>query len=651
MAARTGSATRRQLLGGVALPLAWSVAGLAHAAAADPAARVGRLAARVERLEGLRAIKRLQYAYAHYCNAGLWNEAAALFAPDAVATIEDNTFTGRDAIRRYLVQTVGEGREGLAEGRLHTAAVLSQVVNIEPGGDVAKGRWREVAMLGHFGKDASWSGGIYENTYVRQGGVWRIKQLHYYPRFRGPYDGGWRSAETKPTVVPFHYDSRGAGVLIPGWETAAARPTADLAGLEGRLRELNDAAEVERLQNAYGFYTDRKMWDDVADLFADDATFELAQNGVYVGKARIRAGLEQFGTPGPHEGELNDHLQLEPLITVAADGRTARARLLQMTMTGKNNEWARWGLGVAENSYVKQGGVWKIAGVRVYSRLSSDYDAGWAKSALPALGPSAKVPPDRPPQLVYANYPKAFSPPFETPHPVTAKPARQVSPAPPRDAAELQSRLAEAERLAAVVEAYDGAQNVSNAYGYDIDEFLWDATADLFAKDGWKELSYIGVYVGRERVRQSMVGRYGSRGRTGAGMTLHQKTQAVVHPSHDGQSAAIRERLFQMNSAIDAQGSYIGGVYENLVVKEDGVWKIQGMDLDYTWTSNYANGWGKVASDAARRFAPQTGANKDFPPDRPLRGVIYPPYPGLPDQAFHYRNPVSGRAPPTLLGA
>ena len=40
--------------------------------------------------------------------------------------------------------------------------------------------------------------------------------------------------------------------------------------------------------------------------------------------------------------------------------------------------------------------------------------------------------------------------------------------------------------------------------------------ANLFAKDGWKELSYIGTYVGRDaRVRDSVKMRYGNRnGRT-----------------------------------------------------------------------------------------------------------------------------------------
>jgi hypothetical protein len=215
---------------------------------------------------------------------------------------------------------------------------------------------------------------------------------------------------------------------------------------------------------------------------------------------------------------------------------------------------------------------------------------------------------------------------------------------------ELLTRVGELERKLRRAEAYDGAENVSNAYGYYIDEFKWDDTAELFARDGWKELSYIGTYVGREHVRQSMVLRYGSKGRTGKMMTLHQKTQPVVDAAEDGRSARIRERLFQINSVTDAPGSYIGGIYENEVVLEDGVWKISQMDLDYTWTTSYKTGWAQARSEDAARFAPPPGAPPPpLAPDRPLRGVVTAPFPEIVDVPFHYRNPVSGRAPAVLL--
>ncbi len=40
------------------------------------------------------------------------------------------------------------------------------------------------------------------------------------------------------------------------------------------------------------------------------------------------------------------------------------------------------------------------------------------------------------------------------------------------------------------------------------------------------------------------------------------------------------------------------------MVKEHGVWKIQNMDLDYTWTTGYTAGWARVKSGDAQAFSP-----------------------------------------------
>jgi hypothetical protein len=84
-------------------------------------------------------------------------------------------------------------------------------------------------------------------------------------------------------------------------------------------------------------------------------------------------------------------------------------------------------------------------------------------------------------------------------------------------------------------------------------------------------------------------------------------------------------------------------------VRENGVWKISAMDLDYVWTTSYTTGWAKVKPDDSRRFAPQPAFANEYPPDRPLRGVAYAPFPRIAETGFHYRNPASGRAPPLLL--
>jgi hypothetical protein len=52
----------------------------------------------------------------------------------------------------------------------------------------------------------------------------------------------------------------------------------------------------------------------------------MEQRGVYVGKARVREFLNLIAPVGLHDGELNDHVQLQIVVHVAADGRSAKAR-------------------------------------------------------------------------------------------------------------------------------------------------------------------------------------------------------------------------------------------------------------------------------------------------------------------------------------
>src|SRR3974390_3411329 len=151
-----------------------------------------------------------------------------------------------------------------------------------------------------------------------------------------------------------------------GADEAAARALAPrLAVLAQQAQRLADTNAVAKLQRAYGYYLDKGYWDEATDLFVDDATMEVGVDGVYVGKEHIRARLvaEGGGNPGPGlpYGQLNTRMQLQPVIHVAADGRTAQGRWREIALLGHFHVDAEWGTGIYENTYVKDGGVWKIA--------------------------------------------------------------------------------------------------------------------------------------------------------------------------------------------------------------------------------------------------------------------------------------------------
>ncbi|MEO6185249.1 MAG: nuclear transport factor 2 family protein, partial [Steroidobacteraceae bacterium] len=254
------------------------------------ALRVARLSASVRHATAVRSVKRLQNALNHYREAGQWQEAAALFTRDASAQVGALEVAGRAQIAAMLRSQAlaGTGRKSLGEGDLNSHMAFSPVVTVDPDGRVARGRWHELSMTGHFGINADWADGIYENEYVEEGGIWKIRRLQYFPSFVGPYTPGWRNADQsdKVTIVPFHYSPDRAGTPIPQSPplTAADRSPRDAAGQRTRIAQLaaqlaclQAESKIRSLQNAYGFYMDRRMWDDIADLFAHDGTFEPGQ--------------------------------------------------------------------------------------------------------------------------------------------------------------------------------------------------------------------------------------------------------------------------------------------------------------------------------------------------------------------------------------
>jgi hypothetical protein len=208
----------------------------------------------------------------------------------------------------------------------------------------------------------------------------------------------------------------------------SAKDSAALAALQKRIVALEhrktlvaDSIEIERLQAAFGYYFDKGLWDDVANLFADDGTIELALDGVYVGKARVREYLYALGGShaGPRDGHLDEHLQVMPVVTLAADGLSAKARWRGIVLEGDYGGDAHWGEGPYENEYVKQNGVWKIKTLHWYQALFVPYAGGWQTNPDPTAGKRVTtLTPDRPPSVDYKIWPETYLPPFSFPNPV-----------------------------------------------------------------------------------------------------------------------------------------------------------------------------------------------------------------------------------------
>src|SRR5947207_1229068 len=60
-------------------------------------------------------------------------------------------------------------------------------------------RSTEIGMTGKIDDRAFWSQSIYENEFVKQGGVWKFTSMHVYPRFIVDAEKGWaKDAQLAP---------------------------------------------------------------------------------------------------------------------------------------------------------------------------------------------------------------------------------------------------------------------------------------------------------------------------------------------------------------------------------------------------------------------------------------------------------------------
>lgn len=225
-------------------------------------------------------------------------------------------------------------------------------------------------------------------------------------------------------------------------ETAQLR--AQLNDLAARFSRLESEAEIRRLHHAYGFFMDYCWYDEVIDLFAEDGE-AVFLSGVYKGRASLERLYKTFlgqaytaGQPGPLRGFLADHFLMQDVITVAADGASARMRGRALMVLGSHESRADkppqipdqvYEAGLYENEYVCEAGVWKIKRLEYALQWQALYEKGWAhtETDLPPDVPPYPESPIGPDYLIEKTrkvWPERSAVQFHYAHPVTGRPIR-----------------------------------------------------------------------------------------------------------------------------------------------------------------------------------------------------------------------------------
>jgi carotenoid cleavage dioxygenase len=187
-------------------------------------AQVAELSHRAGVLEDIQAIRTLHFKYGYYMDKWLMKEIVDLFADDCVLYFLNGVFKGKEGARRMYGADMGV--TGPTNGILTDHLQVQDIVDVAPDRMTAKGRFRCFLMGGvHESKQGStpipsqfWEGGVYENTYAKENGVWKIKVFNYNLVWQAEYDKGWAHAAGKllmvsPYTKTFPEDPRGPDEL------------------------------------------------------------------------------------------------------------------------------------------------------------------------------------------------------------------------------------------------------------------------------------------------------------------------------------------------------------------------------------------------------------------------------------------------------
>jgi hypothetical protein len=155
-------------------------------------ARVKELEKQVKTIQDIESIKKLQRAYGYYIEHMMSQEIIDCFAdgPGVELSLLEGTYLGKDGVKRYF----GRGTREVSPEMIHQVMQLSPIVDVDPDGKTAKGRWYgwgAVAIPWGAGVRQMFMSGIYECVYIKEDGVWKIWKLKYSMHFAVPPDKGW----------------------------------------------------------------------------------------------------------------------------------------------------------------------------------------------------------------------------------------------------------------------------------------------------------------------------------------------------------------------------------------------------------------------------------------------------------------------------
>ena len=141
-----------------------------------------------------------------------------------------------------------------------------------------------------------------------------------------------------------------------------------LEELEKRIQAIEDLENIKKLHQNYINLMDNLQYEEVLDLFAEDATVEIRNFGIKRGRKEMSEVYIGILAKKRGTSRYDGHMAIEPNITM--DGNTAKGTwLIYMLFSKPTIQWVQ---GRNECEYRKEDGTWKISKLKFTRTLASD---------------------------------------------------------------------------------------------------------------------------------------------------------------------------------------------------------------------------------------------------------------------------------------
>jgi len=178
-------------------------------------AEVQRLHDKLQKVEDEAEIRKIHFKYGYYIDKCLYNEVVDMYAdhPDTYVEFLGSRYRGKEGISRLykgrFQSFFVKGRNGPVHGFLLDHPMMQDIIDRDTPTH-AWGRLRALMAAGTHqsiqeehprGHAQWWEGGLYENEYLKEDGVWKLFRYRYFPFWHADFERGW--AHTQKNYVPW----------------------------------------------------------------------------------------------------------------------------------------------------------------------------------------------------------------------------------------------------------------------------------------------------------------------------------------------------------------------------------------------------------------------------------------------------------------